>query len=141
MGKVQCYFLLFNTLIIVQQFFNQVHGSYGSSSDSSSSSSDDELDFTIPRQCPRLEFADDFLSSQREFWHQCMVGFLLDVKFILVPRLQDIIDNAWHLQGSVRVIGKFSNIYMMHFERLEDRWFMQYQGPWALQNKLFVMDD
>lgn len=41
----------------------------------------------------------------------------------------------------MRVIGKTRNIYMIQFERMEDRWFMQYQGPWAIQNKLFVMDD
>lgn len=111
---------------------------YSTSSDSNSS--DDEPDYVIPRQGPRLYFDPEFTALQRINWQSTLVGALIDRKPIPTDRMQTIIDKAWSLQGSVRVRGKAGSNYIFEFDNIADMQFLAEEGPWAVQNKLLMLD-
>lgn len=54
--------------------------------------------------------------------------------------MHEIIQKAWKLQGSVRVRGKARANYVYEFDNVEDMQFLVDEGPWAIQNKLLVME-
>lgn len=73
--------------------------SLSGSSSSSSTSTHEEPYFAIPRQGLRLTFDPILLQPQCDFWHDCMLDFILDAKFLTNFRLKTIIRQAWNLQG------------------------------------------
>lgn len=113
---------------------------YNSSSPLNSDSSDSDADFIIPRQGPRLYFDEEFTALQRINWQSTLVGALIDKRPIPSHRMQEIVTKAWSLQGEVTVRGKAGPNYIFEFSNSEDMQFLTDEGPWAVQNKLLVLD-
>lgn len=111
-----------------------------SSSASDSDSTDGDPDFVIPRQGPRLFFDEEFTAMQRINWQSTLVGALIDKKPIPSTHMHELIQKAWSLQGAVQVRGKAGPNYIFEFTNAEDMQFMIDEGPWAVQNKLLVLD-
>lgn len=103
-------------------------------------SSDGEPDFVIPRQGPHLFFDTESIAFLRINWKSTLVGALIDNKPIPSNRMQDTIQKAWKLQGNVTVRGKSKSNYVFEFENVEDMQCLIDEGPWAVQNKLLVLD-
>lgn len=57
-----------------------------------------------------------------------------------ITRLQHLLNNAWHLQGSVTVVGRDSYFYFIHFENLEDLNHTCNEGPWFVDGALLVLE-
>lgn len=81
----------------MQRFFSGVLGptlSFSNGSSSSSSIAQEEPNFVIPRQRPRLAFELSLVQPQRENYEDCMFGFLLDANLFPKFRLQTLMVEA-----------------------------------------------
>ncbi|KAF7835779.1 Pyruvate carboxyltransferase [Senna tora] len=106
----------------------------------SDSSSAVEPDFTIPRQGPRIVVPPEIIREQIEFWQKCLIGVIYDEGPVKEERMEASIKEYWLLQDRVKVVGRKKNIFMFEFNNPFDRNFMAEEGPWAVQNKLLVLD-
>ena len=102
------------------------------------SSNEDEIPFA--RHGPIVVPDPEEVSIQREFWSSCAIGFILDYKKISVNHLQQIINSAWRIRGSVSVVGRESYYYIIHFEDLEDLTHICNEGPWAVDGALLMLE-
>jgi|UniRef100_A0A2N9F2J8 hypothetical protein len=105
-------------------------------------SSDDDLDLHAPlaRHGPVIQANSEDVAIQREYWHMCAIGFLLDYRRFSMPHLQQLINNAWHIRGNVTVVGRNSHYYILHFDVLDDLLYICGEGPWALDGALLVLE-
>lgn len=97
-------------------------------------------DFIIPRQGPHLAFIADFWARHREFWNMCLVGVLIDEAPLSFACMSSIIQSAWHLQGSVSVVGMLHHCYIFKFENAADMKVLKDNSPMAIKNKLLVLE-
>ena len=102
------------------------------------SSEEDEVPFA--RHGPLLEADTEELSMQREFWGHCAIGFILDYRRFSVSHLQHLISSAWRIRGDVKVVGRDSSFYILHFEYLEDLNHMCSEGPWSVDGALLILE-
>lgn len=94
----------------------------GGSSDASDATLGVEPDFIITRQGPELKFTTEFMARHKEFWHICLVGMLIDEAPISSTCMATIIQNAWHLQELVYVVGLLHGCYIFKFNNAADRY-------------------
>uniref|UniRef100_A0A7N2RCH7 CCHC-type domain-containing protein n=1 Tax=Quercus lobata TaxID=97700 RepID=A0A7N2RCH7_QUELO len=102
------------------------------------SSEEDEVPFA--RHGPLLEADLEELCMQCEFWGHCAIGFILDYRRFSVSHLQHLISVAWRIRGAVKVVGRDSSFYILHFEYLEDLNHMCSEGPWSVDGALLVLE-
>lgn len=69
-----------------------------------------------------------------------MIGFILDYRKFSIDHLKHIINVAWHIRGSVSIMGKDSCLYLLHFEFLDDLTHINNKGPWLVGEALFVLE-
>ena len=100
-------------------------------SDPKSHGSEDDED-PFAQHGPIIEADPDEIDMQRGFWSHCAMGFILDYRKFSVPHLQQVIDFAWSIRGSMKVVGRDSSFYFLHFEHMEDLDHMCEEGPWAV---------
>ena len=105
-------------------------------------SSNEELNLHAPfaRHGPVIRANSQDLQTQREYWSMCAVAFLLDYRRFSVPHLQQLINDAWHIRGSVTVVGRDSHYYILHFEVLDDLLYVCGERPWAVDGALLVLE-
>ncbi|XP_074277416.1 uncharacterized protein LOC141601054 [Silene latifolia] len=60
------------------------------------------------------------LGRSREFWGQCVLGFLVDYRIFKVDKLNDLIRRKWKTRGRVTAL-KLGDIYAIHCESDDDR--------------------
>ena len=68
------------------------------------------------------------------------MGFILDYRKFSVTHLQRVIDFAWSIRGSVKVVGRDSFFYLLHFEHMEDLDHMCEEGSWAVDGTLLILE-
>lgn len=104
----------------------------------SRSSENDEVPFA--RHGPKMEADPEDLANQRGFWNFCAIGFISDYRKFSISHLQHILNAAWRLRGSVTIVGRDSNFYLLHFNLIEDLNDMCNDSPWAVDVALFVLE-
>ncbi|KAF7815044.1 uncharacterized protein G2W53_029013 [Senna tora] len=118
---------------------NSYHSYSPSDSVSQQVSSENHPDFVIPRQGPGVTIDPEIINKQRQFWQHCLVGVLYDEGPVQDFHMQASINEYWHLQNPVRVVGRKKNIFMFEFDNVFDKNFMVQEGPWTVQNKLLIL--
>lgn len=93
----------------------------------SGSNGDNEVPFA--RHGPLIKADPSDLSSHKEFWGNCAIGFILDYRKFYVGYLQHIINSVWRLRGLVTIVGRDSYFYILHFEHLGDLDHVCTEGP------------
>ena len=68
------------------------------------------------------------------------MGFILDYRKFSVTHLQQVINFAWSIKGSVKVVGRDSFFYLLHFEQMADLDHMCNEGPWAVDGALLILE-
>ncbi|KAF7821770.1 Pyruvate carboxyltransferase [Senna tora] len=89
---------------------------------------------------PVLEVADNYWVIQRAMWSRRVIAAIIDKNDMPDFRLQAIINSQWKLQGQVLVRAKVNNFFVLELSNEDDRLFMLTNGPWAVQNRLLVLD-
>lgn len=117
--------------VIAKLFADEVESGYRSS---------DEDENPFARHGPVLEPDPEEITIQRDFWNSCAIGFILDYRKFSVNHLQHIINDAWHLRGTVSIVGRDSHFYLLHFEHIEDLNHTCNEGPWAVDGALFILE-
>lgn len=110
--------------------------------DDSELDSRSSVDFEVPFALhgPIVEVDPSDLSTQREFWSNCAIGFILDYSKFFVGYLQHILRSAWRIRGSVQVVGRESYFYILHFDHMEDLNHVCNEDPWSVDGTLFVLE-
>ena len=54
--------------------------------------------------------------------------------------LQQLINHAWRIRGTIRVEGRESYFYIIHFEHIDDLNHICSEGPWSVDSALFVLE-
>jgi hypothetical protein len=105
-------------------------------------SSDEDLDLHAPlaRHGPIIRATSHDLTAHREYWSMCAIAFLLDYRRFSVPHLQQLINDAWRIQGNVTVVGRDSHYYILRFNDLDDLIYACTEGPWAVDGALLVLE-
>ena len=98
----------------------------------------DEIPFA--RHGPIIEANPEEVNMQRDFWSFCAIGFILDYRKFSIPHLQHIINVAWRIRGSITVVGRDSNFYLLHFELMEDLNHICNEGPWEVDGAFFALE-
>ena len=80
------------------------------------------------------------LTTQKDFWSHCAIGFLLDYRKFSVSCLQHLINSAWRIRGAISIVGRESYFYIFHYEFLEDLMHIYLEGPWAVDGALLVLE-
>jgi len=104
----------------------------------SGSNGDNEVPFAW--HGPLIEVDPSDLSNQREFWGNCAIGFILDYRKFSMGYLQHIINFAWLIKGSVTIVGRDSYFYILHFEHMDDLYHVCTEGPWSVDEALFILE-
>ncbi|KAF7832321.1 Pyruvate carboxyltransferase [Senna tora] len=86
---------------------------------------------------PIMQVHPQTIEENRDYWAHCLIGELIDVRQFLVRRLQHALNHAWRLQGRVTVVGREDNTYVIHFERMEDLYYIHAEDPWSIHGALF----
>ncbi|KAF7810342.1 reverse transcriptase [Senna tora] len=86
---------------------------------------------------PILRVQLETIEANRDYWAHCLIGELIDARQFPVRRLQHALNHAWRLQGRVTVMGREDNSYVIHFERMEDLYYIHAEGPWSVHGALF----
>ncbi|KAH7856738.1 hypothetical protein Vadar_004937 [Vaccinium darrowii] len=100
--------------------------------------------FTPPPQHSRFgpEVYEPSLPSihrEREKYFGCLVGFLQDYRNISILNMQDVIDEHWHLEGSVTVLKRAGPFYILKTTSLADRDDLLHAGPWNIHGALLLL--
>ena len=74
----------------------------------------------------------DKVQESRDFWKNCLVGVIIDVRRFSVRTIQRIINNAWRVRDIVTVVERANNNYILHFNDLRDQVFIWQHGPGQL---------
>jgi len=100
----------------------------------------DEDEVPFAHHGPVLEADSEEVAIQREFWSLCAIGFILDCREFSVNHLQQLINHAWRIRGTVRVVGRESYFHIIHFEYIDDLNHICSEGPWSVDGALFVLE-
>ncbi|OMO61581.1 Endonuclease/exonuclease/phosphatase [Corchorus capsularis] len=118
------------------------------SSDESTHGSNDEADSRkgamqpspwLQRESNKIHFSRDELLPFRSEGEECVIGFLLNDRRFSTSLIQNYINNAWELVGTVTVMGREENRYLIHFDNEVDRRAAVMGNPWCCQGATFVV--
>ena len=98
----------------------------------------DEIPFA--RHGPIIAADPKEVNMQRDFWGMCAIGFILDYRKFSVRHLQEVINAAWKIRGSIIVVGRDTYFYLIHFEMLDDLNHACIEGPWAVDGALLILE-
>ena len=101
---------------------------------------DDILTNTIFCRGPVIQLDTVSLERNRVLWRHCLVGYLLDRRCFSARRMQSILNSAWRLRGSIRIVGRQGNYYIIHFEYPTDQEYILREGPWSVGGALLVVE-
>lgn len=106
-------------------------------------SSNDELELHAPlaRHGPILRANPADVTSQREYWINYAIAYLLDYRKFSVRHLQQIIDSAWRLRGHVTIVGRDSYYFRLHFDVQDDLEYICDEGPWQWREAFLYWRD
>ena len=76
------------------------------------------------RRGPIILVEFDELEESRDFWQNCLVGVIMDVRRFSVRTIQRIINSVWRLRDSVIVVGRANKNYILHFNDSRDQVFI-----------------
>ena len=108
--------------------------------DTQNHNNDDILTNTIFRRGPISQLDIVSLEKNRVLWRHCLVGYLLDRRCFSVRRMQSILNSAWRLRGSIRIVGRQESYYIIHFEYPTDQEYILREGPWSVDGALLVVE-
>ena len=126
--------------------------SWTESSDSNGSSDDDQpqinnLGVYPPSQArlrarrgPIIPVEMEEIEDSRDFWKNCFIGVLLDIRRYSVGAVQRIINRASRLRDRVTVVGRANNNYVLHFNDSNDLFFIWPNGLWSLEGAFMTVD-
>ena len=69
-----------------------------------------------------------------------LLVYLLDKRYFSVRRMQSILNSAWRPRGSIRMVGRQWNYYIIHFEYPTDQEYILREGPWSVDGALLVVE-
>lgn len=64
----------------------------------------------------------------------------MDYRKFSVGYLQHNINFAWHIRGTITIVGRDSYFYILHFEHMDDLNHVCNKGPWSMNGALFVLE-
>ncbi|XP_074297991.1 uncharacterized protein LOC141628792 [Silene latifolia] len=74
----------------------------------------------FPRSGPVFNLDPATLGKSKEFWNQCVLGFLVDYRIFKAPKLNDLIQRKWKTRGTIKVL-KLGDLYSFYCEDDEDK--------------------
>lgn len=89
---------------------------------------------------PIIEADPTDLSTQRDYWCNCAIGFILDYRKFSVGYLQHVLRSAWRLRGAVQVVGRGSHFYILHFAHMDELNHVCNEVPWSVDDAVLVME-
>nr|POE63788.1 hypothetical protein CFP56_26613 [Quercus suber] len=108
--------------------------------DTQSHNNDDILTNTIFRKGLVIQLDSVSLERNKVLWRHCLVGYLLDERRFSIRRMQSILNSAWRLRGSIRIVGRQESYYIIHFEYPTDQEYILCEGPWFVDGALLVVE-
>ena len=108
--------------------------------DTQNHNNDDILTNTIFRRGLVIQLDSVSLERNRVLWRQCLLVYLLDKRYFSVRRMQSILNSAWRPRGSIRIVGRQGNYYIIHFEYPTDQEYILREGPWSVDGALLVVE-
>ena len=108
--------------------------------DTQNHNNDDILTNTIFRRVLVIQLDSVSLERNRVLWRHCLLVYLLDKRYFSVRRMQSILNSAWRPRGSIRIVGRQGNYYIIHFEYPTDQEYILREGPWSVDGALLVVE-
>ena len=95
---------------------------------------------TRARRGPIIPVAAEDLNNCRNFWQNCLIAIIIDIRRFSVETVQQSINRAWRIRDRVTVVGGEGNHFVLHFNNNQDQRFILEHGAWSLDSALMAMD-
>lgn len=69
----------------------------------------------------------------------CLVGKVLNPKLLNTTAITNICTTAWKTRSPFSVTSWTNNIFLFHFEEIEDKEMALAERPWSIMNSLMVL--